>query len=59
MYNDFRFNLTQVDVCGAELTSSAQAPVAKYFIKEYGKLPMLDSAVLQAAVARGPVAVGE
>lgn len=46
-------------MCGAELTSSAQAPVAKYFIKEYGKLPMLDSAVLQAAVARGPVAVGE
>lgn len=50
---------TQVDVCGAALSASSHAPVAKYFIRDYGKLSMLDSAALEAALSKGPVAVGK
>ena len=34
-------------------------PVAKYFIRDYGKVPMLDSAALMVAVSKGPVALGD
>jgi len=49
--------LPQVDVCG--VAQASVLPVAKYFIREYGKVGMLDSAALMVAVNRGPVALGE
>ena len=47
----------QVDVCGVEQASVL--PVAKYFLREYGKVGMLDSSALMVAVNRGPVALGK
>lgn len=48
----------QVDVCGAELSATSQAPVAKYFIRDFGKLIVMDPTALMSAVNKGPVAVG-
>ena len=45
-----------MDVCG--VSQASILPVAKYYIKDYGKVGILDSAALMAAVVKGPVALG-
>lgn len=49
--------LFQVDTCNVK--RATMLPVAKYFIRDYGKVPMLDSNALMAAVSKGPVALGK
>jgi hypothetical protein len=46
-----------VDVCS--LQAASRLPVAKYFIKEYGKVSMLDPTALMAALVKGPIALGK
>jgi hypothetical protein len=36
----------------------ASAPVAKYFIKDYGRVQAMDPAALMQALQKGPVALG-
>eukprot|EP01032_Pedospumella_encystans_P009198 gene9198-10852_t len=46
----------KVDTCYVK--KATILPVAKYFIRDCGKVPMLDSAALMVAVSKGPVALG-
>jgi hypothetical protein len=46
-----------MDTCKVQLVE--QAPVAHYFVKDYGKVPMQDSRALMLAVSAGPVALGK
>lgn len=41
------------------MESAAAEPVAKYFIKDFGKLEMFNSEALKEALMQGPIALGK